>query len=218
MTYIVPKIRPIIERSGGMPTLTRVLFGACDSLSAYWPVLLIGIGLGVGGVAAYARTPSGRRTIDRITLRAPFFGNIFTMVSVCRFCRILGTMLHNGVPILQALRISRDSAGNMILAEAIDEAADSVREGETLAVPLGESGLFPPDILDMVAVVEESNNLENVLVQIADTNEARTARQIDLGVRLVEPILLVVIAAVVLFIALALLVPILTSSSGGMRA
>lgn len=218
MTYIVPKIRPIIERSGSLPTLTRMLFGACDSLTAYWPVVLIGIALIVGGVAAYARTPRGRHTIDLITLRAPFFGNIFTMVSVCRFCRILGTMLHNGVPILQALRIARDSAGNVILAEAIDDAADSVREGETLAVPLGESGLFPPDILDMVAVAEESNNLENVLVQIADTNEARTARQIDLGVRLVEPILLVVIAAVVLFIALALLVPILTSSSGGMRS
>jgi general secretion pathway protein F/type IV pilus assembly protein PilC len=104
-----------------------------------------------------------------------------------------------------------------VLAEPIDSAADSVREGETLAVPLGESGLFPPDILDMVAVAEESNNLENVLVQIADTNEARTARQIDLGVRLVEPILLVVIAVVVLFIALALLVPILTSSSSGLK-
>lgn len=217
MTYIVPKIRPIIERSGKMPPLTKVLFGMSDSFGAYWPVALVGLGLVVGTIFAYARTPNGRRALDRFVLGTPFFGTVFTMVSVCRFCRILGTMLHNGVPILQALRISRDSAGNVVLAEAIDQAAASVQEGETLAGPLGESGLFPPDVLDMVAVAEESNNLENVLVQIADTNEARTARQIDLGVRLVEPILLVFIASVVLFIALALLVPILTSSSAGLH-
>jgi type II secretory pathway component PulF len=142
-------------------------------------------------------------------------GSIVTMVAICRFCRILGTMLHNGVPILQALRIAKDSAGNRILAEEIDKAAESVQKGETLAAPLGHSGLFPSDIIDMIAVAEESNNLENVLVQIADSNEARTARQIDLGVRLLEPLMLLVMAVVVLVIAVALLVPILTMSTAG---
>ena len=159
------------------------------------------------------RSGSGRLAIDRLSLRMPVLGRIVTMVAVCRFCRILGTMLHNGVPILQALRISKDSAGNQLLADEIDKAADSVQRGESLALPLAESGMFPPDIVDMIAVAEESNNLENVLVQIADSNEARVARLIDLGVRLLEPLMLVVMACFVLVIALALLVPILRMSS-----
>jgi type II secretory pathway component PulF len=137
------------------------------------------------------------------------------MVAICRFCRILGTMLANGVPILQALRIAKDSAGNRILAAEIDKAAENVQKGESLAGPLGSSGMFPAEIIDMIAVAEESNNLENVLVQIADSNEARTGRQIDLGVRLLEPIMLMVMAGLVLVIAVALLVPILKMSTAG---
>jgi general secretion pathway protein F/type IV pilus assembly protein PilC len=136
------------------------------------------------------------------------------MVAICRFCRILGTMLHNGVPILQALKISKDSAGNEILAESIEEAGDSVKKGAALSAPLGESGLFPPAILDMIAVAEESNNLEEVLVQIADTNETRTARAIDLGVRILEPILLLMMAIIVGCIMIGLLLPILTMGVG----
>jgi len=140
-------------------------------------------------------------------------GRIMTMVAICRFCRILGTMLHNGVPILQALQIAKDSAGNRILADEIEKAAENVQRGDTLSAPLGSSGLFPADIIDMVAVAEESNNLEAVLVQIADSNEARTGRQVDLGVRLLEPMMLLVMAGIVLFIAIALLVPILRMSA-----
>ena len=103
------------------------------------------------------------------------------MVALCRFCRILGTLLTNGVSILQALKISKDSAGNMILAEVIQDAADSVKKGAALSAPLGECGLFPLVVVDMIAVAEESNNLDTVLVQIAETNEIRTARQIELG-------------------------------------
>ena len=142
------------------------------------------------------------------------FGKIFTMMAVCRFCRILGTMLHNGVPILQALRISKESAGSVILAEVIGDAADSVRKGASLSQPLGESGLFPADIVNMISVAEESNNLEVVLVQIADSNEVRTARQVDLAVRVLEPLLLVGMAANVMVILLALLMPMLTMGAG----
>jgi general secretion pathway protein F len=214
MSFIVPKIRPLLERSGNLPALTIGLFGFCDFFRNNWLLFVVLLAVALGGAWTYLRTPRGRRAWNRFVLRAPIVGSIITMVSICRFCRIFGTMLQNGVPILQSLRVSKDSAGNRILGEAIEQAADSVREGETLAGPLGVSGLFPPDILDMIAVSEESNTLEKVLVQIADTNEARTARKIDLGVRLVEPILLVIIAGIVLVIALALLVPILTSSTG----
>jgi len=116
----------------------------------------------------------------------------------------------NGVPILQALRISKESAGSRMLAEAIGDAADSVRKGASLSQPLGESGLFPPDIVNMISVAEESNNLEVVLVQIADANEVRTARQVDLAVRVLEPLLLVGMALNVMVILLALLLPMMS--------
>jgi general secretion pathway protein F/type IV pilus assembly protein PilC len=145
------------------------------------------------------------------------FGRIYTMMAVCRFCRILGTLLHNGVPILQALRISKDSAGNRLLGQVIADSADSVKKGAALSHPLGASGLFPLDIVDMIAVAEEGNNLEKVLVQIADTNEARTARQIDLAVRVLEPVLLVFMGMVVFAIMMALLIPMLTMGSAAMK-
>ena len=177
--------------------------------------LLAGLVVAALVVVRLVRGEQGRLALDRLKLRMPVMGPIVIMVAICRFCRILGTMLHNGVPILQALSISKDSAGNQILAEEIGKAAESVQKGESLAVPLGSSGMFPADVVDMIAVAEESNNLETVLVQIADSNEARTGRQIDLGVRLLEPLMLMFMACLVLVIAVALLVPILRMSAAG---
>ena len=115
--------------------------------------------------------------------------------------------------ILPAVLMSKNWAGNRYLAEKIGAAEERVRKGDTLAGPLGKSGLFPADVIDMIAVAEEGNNLEKVLIQIADTNEARTGRQIDLGVRVIEPVLLVFMAAMVGVIAVALLLPIMTMGS-----
>ena len=216
MGFVVPKIRPVLERGGSLPTPTLILFGICDFFKTPWAIL-VGVAIVVSVLVAipYGRTENGRRAFDQLQLRAPFLGRIMTMVAICRFCRIFGTMLQNGVPILQSLRVAKDSAGNVVLADAIEKATDSVTKGETVATPLGASGLFPMDVIDMIAVAEESNTMDHVLIQIADANEARTARQIDIGVRLLEPLLLLVMAVVVLFIALALLVPIMTSSSHG---
>lgn len=216
MSFVVPKIRPVLERGGKLPLPTQMLFSFCDFFNGPGGILLgVGTVLAVVIGVSYVRTEAGRRSFDRVRLRVPVLGRLLTMVAICRFCRILGTMLQNGVPILQSLRVAKESAGNMVLGDAIEQATDSVTKGETVAGPLGASGLFPIDIVDMIAVAEESNTLDRVLVQIADANEARTARQIDLGVRMLEPLLLLVMAVVVLFIALALLVPILTSSSRG---
>ena len=213
MMFLVPKIRDHL-RVESFNILTHLVFGIYDTVAAHFVMILLGLGAVFAGVSAYFKSESGRRVWEKFKLRAPMFGKIFTMMAVCRFCRILGTMLHNGVPILNALRISKDSAGNRILADVIGEAADSVRKGASLSQPLGESGLFPTDIVSMISVAEESNNLEMVLVQIADTNEVRTARQVDLAVRVLEPLLLVWMAGNVLVILLALLLPMLSMGSG----
>lgn len=212
MVWVVPALGKNL-RPENFNILTTVVMKASDILRFQWMTVLLVMSGVIAGGWMWMQSQSGRRSFEKFKLKAPVFGKIFTMVAICRFCRILGTMLHNGVPILQALKIAKDSAGNAILAKLIEEAADSVKKGAALSQPLRESGLFPPAVLDMIAVAEEGNNLETVLVQIADTNEARTARAVDLGVRVLEPILLVVMAMLVFCIAVALLLPILTMGS-----
>ncbi len=209
MLFVVPKIREFL-RPETFNILTVMVIGVCDLLGKRYLVIGGGLIAVFLAVWTFVRTDYGAGLYERFKLKAPLLGKVVTMVAICRFCRILGTMLHNGVPILQALRISKDSAGNRILEGVIEEAADSVKKGAALSRPLSDSGLFPPAVVDMIAVAEESNNLETVLVQIADTNEARTGRAIDLAVRVLEPILLAVMAGMVFCIAVALLLPILT--------
>jgi general secretion pathway protein F/type IV pilus assembly protein PilC len=213
LVVVVPKVRSFLR--GDLPTMTKIVFAACDVIEVYWKPMLGILFVAIMLIAAAFRSERGRMTLDVIKLKTPRLGRLIKLVAICRFCRILGTLLHNGVPILQALKISRDSAGNRLLMEVVDTAIDNVRKGAHLAAPLGKSGLFPLDIVDMIAVGEESNNLEHVLVTIADSYEARTGREIDLAVRLLEPILLVCMAMVVAVIAVALLLPILTMSSTG---
>ncbi len=213
LVSVVPKVRQFLR--GELPFLTKVVFSACDFLQENGLITAGVAFIVIMMVVAFVRSDTGKTFYDKFQLKAPMLGKLVTLVAICRFCRILGTLLHNGVPILQSLKISRDSAGNRFLVEAIEDATESVRKGSSLAEPLGQSGLFPLDIIDMIAVGEESNNLENVLVTIADSYEARTGRQIDLMVRLLEPLLLVGMASIVAVIAVALLLPILTMSGQG---
>lgn len=145
-------------------------------------------------------------------MRLPLFGHATRMVAVTRFCRILGTMLANGVPLLPALQIARDAAGLRALALAIDQAIESVRGGQGLTEPLRQANMIPVEILEMISVAEESNQLEKVLLNVADNVEKRTNRKIDQAVSLIGPIILVLIAIVVGFMAVGLLYPIFTMS------
>ncbi|MFQ5502798.1 MAG: type II secretion system F family protein [Phycisphaerae bacterium] len=216
LVVVVPKVRGFLQ--GELPVLTQWVFAACDFLKEHGMMAAGGVVLFLITVGAMFRSKTGQMYLDRFKLTVPMLGPIIRLVAICRFCRILGTLLDNGVPILQSLKISRDSAGNRILEEIIEGATESVRKGASLSVPLGKSELFPFDIVDMIAVGEESNNLDKVLVTIADSYEARTSRKIELAVRLLEPLLLVCMAGVVAIIAIALLLPILTmSASGGLK-
>jgi general secretion pathway protein F/type IV pilus assembly protein PilC len=215
LIFVVPQLRKYL-RPETFNIFSHVLFALTDFLAMAYPVLLVLLVAGGFGLYAYRKTERGKHFFAKLQLGAPLFGPIVKMVAICRFCRILGTLLANGVPILQALDISKASTGNIILSERIGEAAENVQRGETLSKPLGKSQIFPPDIIDMMAVAEESNTLDSVLVHIAETNEARTGRRVDLAVRLLEPILLLVMAVIVLWIALALLLPILTMTRKGL--
>jgi general secretion pathway protein F len=216
MTFVVPRIRMLLEQQV-LPWPTMVVFGLSDLIAQQYLAILAVLLIVVIAVGGFFRTALGRLLWARLQLRMWGIGRIYTMVALCRFCRIFGTLLANGIQILNALRIAKDSTGNQILAEAIDQAADSVGSGESLTTPLSRSGVFPPTMLDMISVAEESNTLDRVLVEIADTQEARTARQIDLFVRLLEPLMLLLMGAMLLFIAIALLLPILRMATSGIR-
>ncbi len=145
-------------------------------------------------------------------LKAYGIGPIFRSFAISRFCRILGTLLRNGVPILESLRIAKDATGNRVLSNAIATAADNVRPVRRRGSP-GSCGEFPLEIVEMIAVGEEANNLEQVLIDVADTLERQTNRTLDLFVRMLEPVMLTVLAGIVLFVVVALLLPILQSST-----
>jgi general secretion pathway protein F len=216
MTFVVPGIRNVLEGQE-LPLPTRIVFTVSDTLKHHYAYLLGALVLVVAALMAYFQTAGGRQLRDRLQLRAPGIGRIYTMVALCRFCRVFGTLLANGIPLLQALRIAKDSTGNHILSQAIEQAAENVRHGEPLAAPLAASRVFPPVIVDMIAVAEESNTLDKVLLEIATTQEERTARQIDFVVRMLEPLLLVIMGLVIGFVAVALLLPILLMATHGLK-
>ena len=207
LVWAVPKFKPMFA-GVEVPMATRLVFAASDLLRDHAAVLVGALAAGVGALVLAARSRGGRRLKDFLQLRTPLIGKTMRLLGITRFCRILGTMLHNGVPILQSLAISKDAAGIGALSDAIEKAAENVRAGDPLAEPLKRSGLFPPEVVEMIAIAEESNQLEKVLVQIADTVERRTNRQVDAAVRLIEPLILVVMAATIGFVAMGLLSPV----------
>jgi general secretion pathway protein F/type IV pilus assembly protein PilC len=216
MVWFVPEFAAIFERmkdQGTLPWATTTLLSISDAIQNQGLLIVAAIGGGIFGIVYYFRSEEGVKNLDRWKLKVPGLGGILLNLAVARFCRMLGTLLKNGVPILQSLRIAKDASGNIVLAEAIGNAADNVSSGQSLAVPLRASGQFSRDLIEMIAVGEEANNLENVLINVADNMEKRTSRRIDMVVRLLEPMMLLVMAAVVTFVIAALLLPVLNMSA-----
>ena len=212
LIFFVPKFQPLLANVK-KPLPTELLFGASVVVRSYWYLVLVFLVVVVAVVWANLRSERASRWLEKMRLKVPVVGNALRLLAITRFCRILGTMLANGVPLLQALRISREATGSTLLAERIAEATEAVRDGKRLSEPLGTGGYFPEQILAMIAVAEESNKLDKVLVQISDTVERRTNRQVDQAVRLIEPVILCLVAAGIGFLALGLLLPIFTMAS-----
>jgi type II secretory pathway component PulF len=213
--FFVPKFGPLFARlreRGELPAITDWLLVLSSIMQTYGVLILaalIVIGFVVRG---RLMTDEGRNWLDKWRLKVPIVSGIYLSLAVSRFCRVLGTLLANGVPIVRSLEISADSTGNRVLSGAVRDAAENISAGESLATPLAASGKFPPDVVEMIAVGEQSNNLETVLPHIADTLERDTWRRLDLFVRLLEPLMLLVLAGIVLAVVIALLVPVLKMS------
>lgn len=211
ITFFVPKFEPVfdgLKAKGRLPELTVALLAVSHFLINYW-WLYIPLAIGsVVGFQVWARSENGRWVLDNVKLRVPIAGALFRGLALSRFTRILGTMLANGIPILRALGIAKDSAGNRVIVKAIEASAENITAGQKLADPLRRNKHFPTDVVEMIAIAEESNTLERVLIKVADSLERRTTRTLELVVKLVEPLMLFMMAGVVLVVVLGLLLPI----------
>jgi general secretion pathway protein F len=209
LSYVVPKVTRIFEESHAkLPTMTIILLAISGFLSNYWWIV---IGLAIliaGGMRLWTRTPAGRLQFDRLVLRVPYFGKVLKKVALARFARTLSTLLLGGIPLLQALDIVKHVVSNMVLSNAIEDGRNSIREGHSVADPLKKSGLFPPLLIHMIAVGEKSGELESMLARAADAYDGEVEASVSALSSIMEPVLVIFMGGVVLFIVMAILLPI----------
>jgi type II secretory pathway component PulF len=216
LVFFVPMFAELfasLERQGTLPVPTVILLWLSDFLGRFGLFVAAALFGVFVLIRRWAASPRGREIVDGFRTKVPVFGPISLNSAVSRFCRILGTLLRNGVPMLKALEISSDSAGNVVLSQAIRKSAENISAGESLSTPLTRCGLFPPGIMAMISIAEEANNLERVLSNIADGIDKKVARQLDTMVRLIEPALLMVMGSMILFVIVAMLLPVFEMSS-----
>ena len=208
--YVVPQFTELFEDVGQvLPLPTRITIAVGEGLQSYGWVALLVVAAGVWLIRRQLLDPRGRRRWHARFLKLPLAGAIITRVEVARFARTLGTLLHNGVPVLKALSIVKDSIGNQVIADGIERLAGSLKEGQSLAEPLAEAALFPPFAIHMIRVGEESGRLEELLLQVASIYDRETQVTIKRALSLLEPVLIlvlgIIIAAVIMSILMAIL-------------
>ena len=213
MAVIVPKFETIFAEMLGdkpLPKVTQVVINISRWIQAQWLVLLIIFAVLYALWKVFSMTKGGRLIIDKVKLRMPVFGPVQLKSSIARFTRTLGTLVTSGVPILQALNITRDTAGNVHVANAIDKVHEAVREGESVVAPLEASKIFPPMVISMVDVGEETGQLPDMLLKIADVYDDEVDNAVDAMTSMIEPIMIVFLAGIVGTIVVALFMPMIT--------
>ncbi|HXF83270.1 MAG TPA: type II secretion system F family protein [bacterium] len=190
-----------------LPLPTRLLIAGVKALTGYWYVFLGALVLAGYGFRLYVRTPTGRMNFDRFRLRIPVFGPLMRKVTVSRFSRTLGTLITSGVPIMQALEVVAKAVDNRVVATAIENVRSSIREGESIALPMQASGLFPPMVVQMTAVGEETGTLDTMLTKVADFYDAEVETTLAQLTSIIEPLLILFLGFTVGFIVLAFYMP-----------
>lgn len=217
LVFIVPKFEAIFHDMLGnkpLPVITTFVINVSKLVQNHWLVI---IGLVVAMVAGYKfvnRTTPGRYLVDRVKMHLPLFGDLNRKTAISRFSRTLGTLVTSGVPILQALNITRETAGNMVIARAISQVHDSVKEGESIVQPLEASRAFPPMVISMIDVGEETGQLPEMLLKIAEVYDDEVDNSVAALTSLLEPIMIVLLALIVGTIVIALFMPLVSIISG----
>ncbi|MFH1469714.1 MAG: type II secretion system inner membrane protein GspF [Pseudomonadota bacterium] len=213
MLVVVPKVRRLFDSFGkGLPLPTKILLNVSQFCMDWWWLISLLLALVIFLWRRWVKTEKGHATWDRWMLKLPIMGPILRIVAVSRFCRTFSTLLASGVPILSALNIVKRVVGNVVLSEAIEKAAENIREGQSVAVPLRQSGEFPPLVTHMIAIGERTGELEPMLEKVANAYDAATERALSTMTSLLEPLLILVMGGTIGATALALLLPMMQMS------
>jgi type II secretory pathway component PulF len=208
VTFVIPKFAVIFARfKTQLPLPTRILIGINTVFHHYWYLVLLGGALLVAGVIWYLRTPGGRWQWDGLKLKLPVFGVLFQKVALSRFARVFGAMQKSGLSMLLTLDIVAETVGNVVISRVVEQMRESLRQGKTLREPMEASDIFPPLLVQMVAVGEEAGNLDVMLNKVSDYYDM----DVDYALRnlstMIEPILLLFVGGMVLFLALGIFLP-----------
>lgn len=213
MLVIVPKFERIFEDMLGskdkLPEITKIVIGFSRFIGTNIWQLVIGVAVIFVSWKIFSSTAKGRVIIDKVKLKMPLFGDVQSKTAISRFTRTLGTLVTSGVPILQALNITRETAGNVVVSGAITKIHDAVKEGESMVGPLESSGVFPPMVISMVDVGEETGQLPEMLLKVADVYEDEVDNSVSALTSMLEPLMIVLLAVVVGTIVLALFLPLI---------
>lgn len=211
LIFVVPKFASMFEGLGGkLPWLTQMLVDFSDGLVLYWyiPILII------AGIIMFFtlmnRSGQGRYILDRVKLRLPIFGVIVQKSAIARFARTFGTLLDTGVPILQTLLIVKDTSGNEVISRAMIDIHSSIRDGDTVSEPMKSFPIFPPLVVHMIAVGEETGALDKMLIKVAEAFEREVDDAVDGLAKLIEPLLIVLLGGIIGTVVVALYLPIFT--------
>jgi type IV pilus assembly protein PilC len=208
LLFVVPQFETIYTNLGGtLPLPTRILLGISNAFRNYWYIIGLGAVVGSFFFRRYKKTDAGRARVDAAKIRVPVFGPLFHKVALARFASTLGMLLKAGVPILQALDNVKETVNNRVIADAIDDVKTSVREGESIAKPMGKHKVFPPMVVQMMAVGEETGAVDTMLDKVAQFYNNEVTAQVDALTSLIEPLLIAFIGGAVGAAVIALYMP-----------
>src|ERR1039457_2121653 len=212
MVYVIPRFKEVFAGmldNAQLPAFTRLVLGISDIIKDHFIYTICGLAVFVVFFMLFIRTQFGRRAFDKFKLKVPVVGPVVSKVAISRFTRTLGTLVSSGVPILQALTIVKETAGNVIVGNAVGAVHESVKEGETITAPLEASGVFPPMVISMVDVGEQTGALPEMLLKIADNYDDEVDNAVSAMTSLLEPIMIVFLAVIVGSIVIAMFLPLI---------
>jgi type IV pilus assembly protein PilC len=212
MVFVVPKFKAIFEgmlEGASLPAFTQIVLNISEMVKNHFIMTFIGVVAFFIALKLLVRTKPGRFLFDKFKLKMPVLGPVISKVAIARFTRTLGTLVSSGVPILQALTIVKETSGNVVVGEAVTAIHESVKEGETITAPLEASGVFPPMVISMVDVGEQTGALPEMLMKIADNYEEEVDNAVAAMTSLLEPIMIVFLAVIVGSIVIALFLPLI---------
>jgi len=213
MVFVIPKFELVFKdmlEGQGLPPFTQFVLSISRAIAGHFVIALSSVVAFFVSLKLFTRTRFGRRLFDRLKLNFPVLGPVISKVAISRFTRTLGTLVSSGVPILQALTIVKETSGNVVVADAVSSVHESVKEGETITAPLEASNVFPPMVISMVDVGEQTGALPEMLMKIADTYDDEVDNAVSAMTSLLEPIMIVILAVIVGSIVIALFLPLIS--------